>query len=209
MLWRNPADGASLAAGAGAYGGSQAGAVLRYRLAPGSRWQPAAFVRLTSALGGFIDRQAALGLAVRPIAALPVAVQAEARVQQGSVATRVRPALVLVGGIGPKALAGRFEIESFGQAGWVGGADHTAFFDLQATVQRRLLQNAVAGDLALGVGAWSGGQQGAARLDLGPRLQWRVAPGGVPLRIALDWRLRVAGHAQPGNGPALTVSSGF
>ncbi|WP_204317143.1 hypothetical protein, partial [Klebsiella aerogenes] len=30
-----------------------------------------------------------------------------------------------------------------------------------------------------------------------------------PLRIALDWRQRVAGEARPGSGPALTLGADF
>jgi hypothetical protein len=32
---------------------------------------------------------------------------------------------------------------------------------------------------------------------------------GMSARIALDWRLRVAGNANPASGPALTIASSF
>ncbi|WP_408591849.1 hypothetical protein [Novosphingobium sp.] len=212
VLLRGQADRASLAAGSGAYGGSQAGAVLRFALAPGSRLKPAAYARLTSAVGGFTDRQLALGLSVRPMRRQPVALLAEVRVQQGSAATQVRPALALVGGLGPRPVGAPglgLELEGFGQAGWVGGRDATAFFDLQGTVLHRLVRLNERGDLSLGAGAWSGGQQGAVRLDVGPRVQWRIAPGGLRMRAMLDWRFRVAGSALPGSGPVLTLAGGF
>ena len=58
-------------------------------------------------------------------------------------------------------------------------------------------------------GVWSGGQTGAARLDLGPRASLRVATGPATSRLALDWRFRVAGNARPASGPTLTISAGF
>ena len=33
--------------------------------------------------------------------------------------------------------------------------------------------------------------------------------GPVPSRLSLDWRFRVAGEAEPADGPALTLSAGF
>ena len=65
-------------------------------------------------------------------------------------------------------------------------------------------------DVRLGAGAWAGGQEGAVRLDVGPRVSLPLDLGhGVSSRIALDWRLRVAGNARPESGPALTIASSF
>lgn len=214
LLLRDRADAASLGAGAAAYGGSQTGVVLRYALGPDAGGAASAYLRVTSALGGIVDRQAAAGVAWRPLRAVPLALAAEARVQQGASATRLRPAVLAVGGFGPRALAPGTEIEGYGQVGWVGGRQATPFFDLQASVLRRLTSADADRGPALGLGVWSGGQQGAARLDLGPRLEWRIAPGGVlperlRLRVMVDWRVRVAGRAQPGSGPTLTLAGGF
>ncbi|MDF8332717.1 hypothetical protein [Novosphingobium cyanobacteriorum] len=200
--------------GAGAYGGSQWGVVARYSLVPGSRVKPQVYGRLSGTVGGpFRDREAALGLAVRPLARVPVQVLAEARVRQGAGQARVAPALALVGGLTGRLPAGA-EVDGYAQAGWVGGHDATAFFDLQAVMDRRLAEapDGVVlrgAELRVGAGAWSGGQRGAARLDIGPRLTMRAKVAGVGSRVALDWRFRVAGQAQPGSGPALTVAAGF
>ena len=62
----------------------------------------------------------------------------------------------------------------------------------------------------IGAGAWGGIQKGASRLDAGPG-----ATVSMPLspkvfgRLAVDWRFRVAGNAEPDSGPALTVAAGF
>jgi hypothetical protein len=31
----------------------------------------------------------------------------------------------------------------------------------------------------------------------------------IEVRLAIDWRFRVAGEAKPGPGPALTLAAGF
>lgn len=211
ILLRGGGSAAALAAaGAAAYGGSQAGAVLRYRLDPDSRFRPAAYVRGTSALGGAgIDRQAALGLAARPVPGLPVALLAEGRAQQSPQTTRLRPALALVSELPPQRLPLGAEAEFYGQAGWVGGRDATAFFDAQLTADRPVAHGPAGMEVRVGAGAWSGGQRGAARLDIGPRLALRATLGKMPARLALDWRFRAAGHALPGSGPTLTLATGF
>jgi hypothetical protein len=61
----------------------------------------------------------------------------------------------------------------------------------------------------LGAGAWGGAQPGAARLDLGPQAALSLPVAGRAVTIAADWRLRVAGDAEPGSGPTLTVATDF
>ena len=210
LLLRRGQSAAALATGAASYGGSQFGAVVRYNLAPAAAMRPQAYLRVSGAINApFRDRQAALGLALRPLRHVPFAVLAEARAQQGTIATRLRPAIALVSEVPPLRLPLRAEGEVYGQVGWVGGRDATGFFDLQATADRSVLRPAASADLRAGAGVWSGGQRGAARLDIGPRLTLRAVAAGVPARLAMDWRFRVAGRAEPGSGPALTFSAGF
>lgn len=64
--------------------------------------------------------------------------------------------------------------------------------------------------MRLGAGVWAGGQNGAVRLDIGPRVSIPLNLGkSVSSRIAIDWRMRVAGNASPASGPALTIASSF
>ena len=63
--------------------------------------------------------------------------------------------------------------------------------------------------VALGGGVWGGAQQGAARLDIGPSLTVDLRLGAAPARIEADYRWRVAGNAEPGNGGVVTLSTGF
>lgn len=204
----------ALAAGTAAYGGSQAGAVLRYALRPSSRFQPQAYVRVSGALGGKVrQNEAALGLMARPLGRVPLALLGEMRVQDQGGPVRTRPVVMAVTLLPPQRLPIGFEAEAYAQGGWAGGRDATAFFDLATTVQRRVAAPLQDVSLTAGGGVWSGGQRGAARLDLGPRIELRTMLGPqarrIGVRVGVDWRFRIAGDAEPGSGPALTIAAGF
>ena len=64
----------------------------------------------------------------------------------------------------------------------------------------------VYGPVSAGFGIWGGVQPGLYRVDAGPRLSLRVRRN---IRIDLDWRQRLAGQAEPGSGPALTLAGNF
>lgn len=202
-------SGASAAGpGVATYGGSQVGAVLRYRLAPGSAHRPTAYLRASAALGNSGEREAALGLSVRPLAGLPVILAAEGRVGMQSDRAVARPAVMAVTELAPLTLPGKTRAEFYVQAGYVGGPGGTPFADGQLRIDRRVAR---AGRLELraGAGAWGGAQRGAARFDVGPTATLSIAQGSAAARIGLDWRFRLAGAATPASGPALTVSAGF
>lgn len=210
LLWRR---GSKAAPSGGlltpSYGASQLGAVLRYRFAPDSAHRPAAYLRATAALNGSGEREAALGLSLRPISRLPLSVQGEARLTSTPGGQFVRPAAFVVTELPPFALPLGLRGESYGQAGYVGGKFATGFADGQLRLDRRLLRLGQA-DLRLGGGVWGGIQKGASRLDAGPSLTIGQPLGGpASMRLAADWRFRVAGKAAPGSGPAVTLSAGF
>lgn len=190
------------------YGAGQSGGVLRYAIAPESRFRPKAYLRTTASLDG-AERDLALGIAARLVHRLPIAMQAELRASQQPGGTRLRPAIMAVSELAPFALPQGLRGEAYVQAGYVGGRYATPFVDGQLRADRRVAALKRA-ELRAGAGIWGGMQRGAARLDLGP-----AATLGVPLgrsasaRVAVDWRLRVAGKAAPASGPALTLSAGF
>ena len=192
----------------GAYGASQAGAVIRYRLAPSSPHRPAVYLRASSGLERPRGEEAALGLALRPLPRVPVAAMAEARITRTLTGNIVRPAVALVSEFPPQPLPLGLRGELYAQAGWVGGKDSTAFADGQARIEKPLL-SAGRFDLRAGAGAWGGAQRGARRLDVGPTATLAVPLGGASGRVSADWRFRVAGDAAPDSGPAITLSAGF
>lgn len=209
VAWRP--GGGSPGAGSAAvplYGASQAGAVLRYDLAPGSRHRPAAYARVVSALAGSRDGDVAAGLAARPLPPVPLTAHVEVRLSRSAGGTALRPAAFVAAGFDeaplPLGMLGR----GYAQAGYVGGRGATAFADGSLVAGRRLLRR---GDTVLeaGAGLWAGAQRGAARLDVGPSAGLRFPLGGGTGRIAVDYRLRAAGNAAPASGVALTLSAGF
>ncbi len=203
--WRQGSGLPQLANGAlpPTYGGSQAGFLAQYDLGRGPR-RPALHVRATYAPDRPQQAEMAAGIGARPIAALPVRVLAEARVTHVEGRTKVRPALFAVTELAPVSLPHGLRAEGYAQGGWVGGHYATAFADAQARVTHGAATVGPA-RLRIGAGAWGGAQKFAERLDVGPTLTADIAP----IRLTLDYRMRVAGNARPGNGLALTLSTGF
>ncbi len=209
LLMRRGGGVPALAAIGGSYGASQAGMVLRYRLDRTSPNRPSLYLRASAALDGSREQEAALGLAVRPISRVPLLAMAEARAARTPAGTRLRPATALVTELPVASLPLGFRAEAYGQAGWVGGTGATGFVDGQLRVERPLAKFA-GGDLSAGGGLWGGAQKGASRLDAGPSARLTLHPTRQStVRVAADWRFRVAGKAAPQSGPAITLSAGF
>lgn len=190
------------------YGASQAGAVLRYRLSASGAQRAALFLRASSAVHGPRGEEAALGIAARPLASLPVALQAEVRATRFASGVALRPAVAAITELPRIALRGGLSAEAYGQVGLIGGADSTAFVDGQLRVEQRLVRWG-RGELRVGLGSWGGAQKGASRLDVGPTATLDFAIGGGQGRVSADWRLRAVGNAAPQSGPAITLSAGF
>ncbi len=198
----------SLAAGRPVYGGSQAGAVLRYHLAPQSAHSPIAYLRASQAMGGIRQSEAALGFGIRPLAALPVMVAAEGRVFNSLGRTSIRPAALAYTELPPVKLPFGLRGDAYLQGGYVGGSFRTPFIDGLMRIDRGVASPGGM-ELRLGGGIWGGAQKGAQRLDVGPSASASVDLMGVPSRVSMDWRFRIMGEAEPKSGPAVTMSAGF
>jgi hypothetical protein len=208
--WRSGSEQPRVAAGgprAPAYGGTQGGIVVRYDLGQGDR-RPQLYLRGTHAPARPAQADVAAGIGLRPLAAIPVRLQAEARLTRTEGWTDVRPAVAAITELAPAGLPLGFRVEAYAQTGLVGGREATGFVDGQVRVDRELVSPGEAG-LRLGVGAWGGAQKYAARLDVGPGVTLDLRDAGIPARISLDYRVRLAGKARPSNGPALTLATGF
>lgn len=187
--------------GGGQLGGAQAGVRVAYTL--DRRHRLAAFARADTPLRGG-GQEAAIGLDWQPTR-LPVRVIAEERLDLGT--GKAAPAAGVVGGFGPSMIQG-FRIEGYGQAGIVGRGDGQGFVDGDARVTRPI--GKVAGlAVDIGAGTWGGAQPDASRLDIGPTIGVALPIAGQTVRLAVDWRQRIAGHAAPGSGPALTLGAHF
>jgi hypothetical protein len=196
LLVRRERGGAALAPG-GTLGGSQAGARLSYRLGGGLALSARAYLPLRRTAGA----EAAAGLDWRPLAAVPVNILAERRQALGGEG-RSAFALTLYGG-GGRALLRGLRLDAYGQAGIVGARSRDLFVDGAVRVSARV------GPVEVGASGRGAVQPGAARLDVGPAISYRLPVRGANFRIEADWRFRVAGDAAPGSGPALALVTDF
>ena len=196
-------SGSALAPGA-QYGGSQSGIIAT--IDPfGAPDRGLSLLARGSMTPDGDEREVALGLRWKPANNWPLTISAERRFHADA---PDRFAAYLAGGVNAVSVARRWSLDAFGQAGYVTGQGGGGFFDAQARLTRPLTK--VSGvPLSAGGGAWTGGQKGAQRLDIGPTFAAKVDAGPTTVLIQLDWRLRAAGNAEPKNGLALTVSSGF
>ena len=175
LLRRETGGGISPGVLPATYGGSQTGAVMRFRVDRNSPHWPSIYARTTTALGEVRENAAALGFSARPFPDVPLIAAVEGRMTDQIGGTRFQPAAFVYT---LRLDRGVFELGSI--KGSLGG------------------------------GVWGGAQKGAARLDIGPSAMLEFPLGNRMYgRAALDWRFRVAGNAQPGSGPAVTLSAGF
>ncbi len=192
----------------GFYGGSQSGLILRYFLAPGSKLNPALYLRGSSGIERPRGEELAVGFSLRPVPGLPVRLLTEGRVTHTTNGTIIRPAAALVSELPPARLPLGMRGEAYVQAGYVGGRGATAFVDGQARLEHRLVHTG-SFELRAGGGVWGGAQRGASRMDIGPTATLAFRLGPVGTRVSADYRWRVSGNAAPGSGPVLTLSAGF
>jgi len=201
-------DTAPAVAGLPSYGRSQAGAVVRYRLAPSSPFDPQVHARATGALSGPLERDLAAGVSARLAAKVPLRVAVEMRLNRTDAGGELRPAVMAVSELPPMNLPQGFRAEAYVQGGYVGGTYATPFVDGQGRIEHRIARLGEA-EVSAGAGIWGGAQKGAARLDAGPTAAVAFRLGDAQGRVAADYRFRLAGDAEPRSGPALTVSAGF
>lgn len=191
----------------GQYGGSQAGAILTYRLTGNQQLGLSAFVRASTALSSTGEEELAVGMKVTPLPRIPISLFAEQRI--GAKGFRNRgTAFYVAGGTGPDQLLFGTNLETYGQAGYIFSDDNSYFFDASASLHREILERGKY-KITAGAGFWAGGQEGLTRLDIGPRANIHVPVGEMNMRFSIDWRQRVGGNAVPDSGVAVTATTGF
>jgi hypothetical protein len=200
-LFERQGHGAAGLAPGGTLGGNQAGARAAYRLAGGPGRGLSLSLRLYAPLDDKRAAEAALGLDWKPLRALPLSLLVERRARLGRDG-RSAFGLTAYGGVDDAAL-GPLRLSFYGQAGAVGARRRDLFADGAARLTLKV------GRLRAGAGAWAAAQPGVARLDVGPHVDLTLPLANGFATLAADWRLRVAGGAHPGSGPAITLSTGF
>jgi hypothetical protein len=91
----------------------------------------------------------------------------------------------------------------------VGLRSQDGFVDGALVIDRRLQGGRSDKAVRFGVMAAGAAQPQVARLDIGPRVTLPLPQVGQGMRLALDYRRRIWGDAEPKNGPALTIGVDF
>lgn len=198
-LVRSRGDRGNLAPG-GILGGSQVGARAIWEPGPRGIGLTA---RLSSPLASRFGNEASVGIALRRGS---IGLLVEERIALDGLGG-ARPSVTAFGGVSDVRLIGRLTVDGYAQAGVVGLRNRVGFADGAVRVEHPLSGRAVR--LAAGASLSGGAQPGLARLDAGPLVALSVPVAGGSLRIAGEWRFRVAGNAAPGSGPVLTMGADF
>lgn len=181
--------------------------MLRYALWPDGH-RPFLYTRLTATPDQPRQSELAIGIGGKPMPDVPVRIQAEMRVFDQDRKTEARPAVAVVAELPAMQLPLGGMATGYLQSGYVGGSYATAFIDGHVRAEREVATTSST-RLLVGGGLWGGAQRGAGRLDVGPSVIMNWDTGPVPLRLALDYRFKLAGDADPPDGVAITLSAGF
>lgn len=191
---------------AGELAGSQLGARLAYGL--GEQGAVQIYGRASAALYHLEQSEAAVGVSYRPLAALPLDVAVERRQKLGADG-RNATALMLVGGVSGRPLPLGFQWDAYAQAGVVGLRSKDGFVDGALVIDRSLQGGRSPTAARFGFIVAGAAQPELSRLDVGPRMTLPLPKLGQGMRVALDYRSRILGNAEPKNGPALTIGMDF
>ena len=207
-FWR-PGDSAQGVLGNGQYGGSQSALLMTIPLLRHKRKRSVSRFSLAGRASvshdDLRDREWAAGLSWRPLAAFPAQLFLERRFRPD------RPdavAAFVSGGHDGTSLPLGFALDGYGQAGFVTGKSGGGFADAQLHILKNIASDGQS-KLAVGAGAWAGGQNDIMRVDIGPSVRANLQAGATSLRLDASWRFRIVGNARPGDGPAVTLSTSF
>lgn len=209
------ASGGGGLAAAPVLGGGQSGAQLGHMLNPLSR-QPTSLLARISAPNKDIGRdrhavQAAFGLSWRPVQAASVTV--ERLVALGREARDAWTLRVAGGGatVRPEGARSWNDLSAYVEAGIVGVKRQDVYAAAQAHAGRAVALSETV-HAAAGIGAWASVQRDTrtvGRVEVGPTVRIRADIRPAPVELSVDYRVRVAGNADPDTGPAATLSTNF
>jgi hypothetical protein len=202
-FWRRAGSINGLAP-ASQYGGGQSGLIGTYRLGE-SENALAILWRVSISHARPAERELAVGIRWQPTTRLPITFSAERRFRNDNADNF---AFYIAGGKSDVPLVSKFKLDGYAQVGILTGANPDRFFDANMRVERPLF-NAKPLSISAGGGVWAGGQKGASRVDIGPSIRTDFDVSDTHFRLNADWRFRVAGNADPGNGPTITPSTNF
>ena len=145
--------------------------------------------------------QAVLGLELQPSRAVPLVIAIDRYAALGSKA-RNAWALRVSGGAEGLPVGRGLEASFYGQAGVIGLHARDGYADGWVKAQAPLVDRGRVRAVA-GAAVWAGAQPGASRVDIGPTASLSARIGRARVGATVDYRIRAAGNARPGNGPAM------
>lgn len=203
-----------LANGQAQYGASQAGLILRARPFSGNLGESEIYARAVTALNSD-EQQYAAGLSVKPAKHIPIRIFAEQRLNHRENGNSDSATAVFASINDNINFAhNKASLDIYGQAGLSDITKGQYFFDGQIAAQTDIAKNPIS-KWQLGGAIWTGGQKREEsddidyRVDIGPKLRMITALGQGNIAIDMDYRFRIAGHAQPASGLSLTLNAGF
>jgi hypothetical protein len=206
-ITRGGRGSAALAQG-GELGGSQAGA--RAKLFPwhdGTLRHLGLTARISAPLAKPLGKEASVGLVWRLADHIPVDIFVERRIalDRGG---RNDFSIMAAGGVNDIRLPMGWAFDAYGQAGFVGLKRREAFADGAVRLEHEIWRHGST-RFAFGGGVWGAVQPGVARLDVGPQAVLHFSTGKANFRLSAEWRQRIAGHARPASGPAVSIGTDF
>jgi hypothetical protein len=188
-------------------GGSQGGGRLKYRLSSNpTRPSLSASLRFAKPLQGQgLEISPGLSVGVGQKWPIELIVERRVRPEKGN---EDQWALLAAAGIPTTELAKGLTLEGYAQAGIVGVKKPISFAQVGIGLHRSIAsENNL--QIKAGAGLWADQQKTTGRLDLGPEIVAVMKAGERPLRLSAQWRFKVAGDAQPGSGPSLSIATSF
>jgi len=201
-------------AGPARLGGAQAGGRLVWMPDPLARRPVALALRAYIPLNALRRNvpashgiQAVAGVEWAPLASVPVNIAAERYLPIGDEA-RKGWSLRLSGGMDQLPIAPGVDGGGYVQGGIIGLHHAEAYGEGRIHIgTHHDLGNGLA--LSAAANGWAAAQRGTQRVDIGPSAGFSATGSNRSINVSIDWRLRAAGNAKPGNGPALTVNAAF
>lgn len=203
-----PTGGTPTLATNGQLGASQVGVRVQLPVLRLANGLTAAFnLRVSAPIDQATGREAGIGFAVRRAGVVPVELIVERRVgldRDG----RNAFAIIAASGVDDVAVGAQVMLTGYVQAGAVGLARRDRFIDGAARVERVVFGRNAA-RARIGAAVWGAAQPGLSRIDLGPTISTTLRIGTARVRLASEYRWRVAGRARPGSGPAASIGADF
>lgn len=188
-------------------GGGQAGGRMKYLAS--SQTSPvrlSASARIARPLRGQ-GFEVSPGLSIAAGQDIPIEMIIERRIRPEK-GVKDQWGLLIASGISPKQIRPGLSVEGYAQAGVVGTRKPIPFAQVGLGLHQSIHEGKGL-QAKVGAGLWADAQGNVARIDIGPEVVAIAKIGKQSLRLSAQWRVKTAGNAKPGSGPALSMATSF